>query len=341
MTVRAIGALVALLAVLAGPAGATPSAGPRTIGTRGLLSSISADGGRVAIRAVLPVGDGGKTCQYGSVWTPAANAVVRFPSPKCSEDPDDYFVDLTLGGQRAAWTNFSYGNHAYCDELLTATLAGPKPVNTGFCDGTSGDEYFNFRSDGSLIAFSDYTVCDADCIDDNGETLPDGPYQVAVYRLVGARAVKILAEQDLRTFLDAKENRILVAEPKGELVVYNLSGKKVWGQAGVNAEVGFLDGNQVVVQEVSKLVQYARIGKSVERSLPKGAKLRDVDHGLAVYSAAGALHTLNLANGRDRVVSKVTGLVSADLEPAGLFYGYNVARTGKAGRVTFVPRSLL
>jgi hypothetical protein len=41
-------------------------------------------------------------------------------------------------------------------------------------------------------------------------------------------------------------------------------------------------------------------------------------------------------------VAKVSGLVQADLEPAGLYYAWDDPKGGdKSGRLTFVPRSAL
>jgi hypothetical protein len=56
----------------------------------------------------------------------------------------------------------------------------------------------------------------------------------------------------------------------------------------------------------------------------------------------GEVHLLTIATNRNRVVARQKGLVQADLEPAGLYYAYNVPGGGtKPGRVTFVPASAL
>ena len=76
--------------------------------------------------------------------------------------------------------------------------------------------------------------------------------------------------------------------------------------------------------------------------LKKGARLEDVENGLAVYLTPGEVHLLTIATNRDRIVARQKGLVQADLEPAGLYYAYNVPGGGtKPGRVTFVPASAL
>ena len=62
--------------------------------------------------------------------------------------------------------------------------------------------------------------------------------------------------------------------------------------------------------------------------------------GVALYTQAGSIHALRLADGRDVVVSHVLGLVAAQLEPAGLFYAYSISKGGpKPGRVAFIPFS--
>ena len=78
---------------------------------RGL--SISADGGDVAIHAAY---EDRATCDSGSVWTPASGKVVRFQDAACEQERRDRQYDaLTLAGSRAAWTDYDYGNHAYCN----------------------------------------------------------------------------------------------------------------------------------------------------------------------------------------------------------------------------------
>jgi hypothetical protein len=328
-------------------AAASPDSGSKTIGTRGSVLSISADGPRVAIRAQLG-GDPKKTCQSAAVWTPVNGSVVHLGGTDCFDPGENAsrHDSLTLAGTRAVWVDYDYGNHAYCDGPFMATLAAPKAVRIpSDCDGTTADEYYGFEGDGALVAMTSFDVCEADgeCTDDNGEPLPAGVYQVTVSRLVGATPKLILAAEAHRALLDANGGRLLVWEPDpGSMVVYSAAGKQLasFPTGKSEAEYGWLDGDLVVYARGATLRIDSISGAAEKRrTMARGGKLRDVDGGLAVYSVAGAIHVLRLSDGRDRVAAKTTKLVDAQLEPAGLFYADNSGRGPKPGRVTFVPRS--
>ena len=173
----AVAALAAVIA--AAPAASRPAAdGERVTGTRGRVLEISADGGRVAIRAGLE--GTRRACHYASVWTPVSGRVVRFSDNSCFPSGDNAarHLGLTLAGTRLAWVDYEYGNHAYCEGPYTATLARPTPRNLRLeCDPASGvtDVYFDFAGDGALLALSAYRECLANCLDDDGKLLPTAP----------------------------------------------------------------------------------------------------------------------------------------------------------------------
>jgi len=107
---RALLAAATALILVPGATAAAPKT--TTIGTRGAVESISADGGRVAIHAVL--GDDPR-CDFGAVWQPARNTVIRLGArDTCPQSDDAEFDAVTLSGNTAVWTNYNYGNHAYC-----------------------------------------------------------------------------------------------------------------------------------------------------------------------------------------------------------------------------------
>ncbi len=320
----------------------------RTIGTRGKVTGISADGGRVAIRVSF---EGPKqTCQYASTWRPATGSVVRFSGDSCfaSGDNSDRHLGLTLGGTRVVWVDYDYGNHAYCDGPFTATTAEPagRATVSSDCDppGGAADYFFHFAGDASLLAVSEYLLCEANCVGENGEVLPDGEYGVTLDRLVGTRLVRILPPRDFRALLDANAGRVLVSEPKGELAVYSTAGKKLWSASSVaGTAAGRLSGGQAVIQRSRTLSVFPLGGGAPkELTLPRRAALEAVSGGVAVYTVGPAIHLLRLSDGRDRLLATVKGLVQAQLEPGGLFYGFNVPGGGpKAGRVSFVPAARL
>ena len=327
------------------PAAADSSSPVKTIGTRGGVVSISADGGLVAIHATI---EGDPGCDSGSVWVPATGKVVRFRDNPCGpRQSDDQYVDLTLAGTTAAWVDYDYGNHAYCAGPYAATLAKPKRVQIDdYCDGTgdTSDTYYEFKGDGSLLVSLSYLRCEADCAPDYSRTHDT---DVKLFLLAGGSLKQLLAAKDDTSLLDADAGRILLLlAPSKQLLALDAAGKEVGvvtlpevGDAklsGATQVVAVAKGSQLDTYDLSS-------GKLVKATTMKGeAKLMDVENGVAVYLSPGEVHLLRLATGRDRVVAKQKGLVQADLEPAGLYYAYNEPGGGtKPGRVAFVPAASL
>lgn len=325
-----------LAAVLAGVAlltasGAMGAVKPKVIGTRGAVESISADGGRVAIHAAVEE----SYCDSGAVWAPATGKVTHLADGRCEgQEGTRHYTDLTLGGSRLVWTNYDYGNHAYCQGPVIATLGAPKGKLADRCSG-GGDEYFDYGGDGSLLVARMYLACEM-CGPNYDESYED---DIVLYR-IGTGVEKLAAEPRDTALLDVDAGRILLRDGRTkQLVVLNGAGTKVGG-VPVHSSTGFMDGSGMVsVPTGTKLLTYdAATGKLRETcTLPAGAKVRDVENGTAVYSARGALHLVTIASNKDRVVASVKGLVDADLEPGGLFYAYNVPGGGaKPGRVAYL-----
>jgi hypothetical protein len=315
--VRAAGAVaVAALALLAAATGQAKS-GPvfAVYGT----PYISASGGRVAIQAYSE-----GECGTAYVWTPRTGKSVHLKDP-CSSDSS--FNDLTLAGTTALWWDYSAGNHVYCDDVYANSKA------LGFCDGSQGDLYFAFAGDNTLATVTDYSVCQGDCIDGNGNTLPDGDYGVEVGRLKSGKVVPLLKPVDFRTFLDARNWRVATIEPKATLTVYDAGGKKLWSVPNVTGVVdGRIDGASVVLHEARKVLVYTKAGAGVVRALPKGAHLDGVTGGFVLYHVGSTVRILRLSNGRDGKLVTQKGLTGAQITPAGVFY----AVEGTRGVVTFV-----
>jgi len=330
---RAAGAAaLGLFAVLAGVSHAGSS---RTYTIAGPLDSLSLSASRAQVAIHAQVEDG---CdRSGVVWTPATGRVVNLKDG-CSNDAS--YEDLTLAGSTAIWWDYDSGNHVYCSDVYVSALARPGPHGLGVCDGTEGDTYYEFAGDGTVVAVADYSVCEADCVGPNGKLLPDGDYGVEVRRLVGGKLVPFLEAVNFRTFLDARNWRVAVIEPKGVLTVYDTHAKRVWSFAPAGAlSNGWIVGNTVVGQQGRHVAVYAfgRIGAGahVVTTMPKGARLADVAGGIAVYVARSTLHLLRLSDGRDRPLVTVKGLADAQITPAGVFYG--VTTKTYDGVVTFVP----
>ena len=330
--------LLLLAVALVAVSGAAGSSGVKTIGTRAKVVSISADGGSVAIHAGSGVARVG--CNFGSVWTPATGKVVRFTDYPCgSKSQFDLQYDaLTLAGSRVVWTDFDFGNHAYCHGPFTATFAKASPQDLGGCPDEPGDEdmFWEYRGDGGLLVGRSYFQCDYSCPPDYVGTYQD---EIVIWS-IGAKAKKLVTAKRNTALLDVDAGRILLRDPAKKLLVLNGAGKQVAALA-VDAKAAWLDGSgRVSVPAGTTLRTYdAATGAVVETCMLKtGANVQDVENGLAVYLTPGEVHLLTIATNADRVVARQKGLVQADLEPGGVFYAYNVPGGGsKPGRVTFVP----
>lgn len=330
-------ALLVLVPALVAVPGASGAGATRTIGTRGAVVSISADGGTVVIHAAVA---GDPDCDSGSAWTPSTGKVVRFQDARCGPKQSDKQYDaLTLAGSRAVWTDYDYGNHAYCTGPYIATLAKPRPADLGECPAEPDNEdmYWQYAGDGTLLVARSYVLCEASCPPDYDKTFDD---QVTFWR-VGAGLTKLLTAKDDTKLLDVDAGRILVLDPSKKLLVLDASGKQVGSFTPVDDGGAFMSGASRVL--VGTRVYDVATGKTVKTVTLKGdAKLMDVENGEAVYFSGTEVRLLTLASGRDRLVARQRGLGQAYLEPNGLFYSYNVPGGGsKPGRVSFIPASAL
>jgi hypothetical protein len=307
-----------------------------TIGTRGAVASISADGGRVAIHAQL--GDDPR-CDFGAVWQPARKTVLRLGRDTCPQTADAEFDELTLAGNVAAWTNYDFGNHAYCSGPYAANLATRSAIRTGACPGEpdNADMYWEFKGSGSLLVARSYTRCEENCGPDFS-----GSYDadVVIWSVGPAGLRKLVAAKRDTELLDVDAGRIVLRDPAKKLLVLNRVGNQV-GSLAADAQAAWLSGAEnVSIPRGTTLHTYdLATGKVVETcTLKRGAKVQDVENGLAVYFVGNEVHPLTIATNADRVVARRRGLVAADLEPGGLFYAYNIPGGGaKPGRVTFLP----
>jgi hypothetical protein len=309
--------LVAALAMVPGAGSAT---GAEVIGTRGAVDSISADGGRVAIHAQL--GDDPR-CDFGAVWQPG-KAVIRLGSrDSCPQSDDAEFDGLALAGDVAVWTNYNFGNHAYCVGPFVASLKTLRAVKTGGCpaEPDSADMTWEYKGSGALLVARS-----------SGASV--------VLWTVGPGGVKGLVTANDTKLLDVDAGRILLRDAAGKLLVLNAAGKTV-GTLQVGVRSAWLDGaTRVSTPAGTTLTTYdVASGRVVETcTMKKGARVQDVENGRAVYIAGTEVHLLTIATNADRVVARQAGLVQADLEPGGLFYAYNVPRGGpKPGRVSYLP----
>jgi hypothetical protein len=171
-----------------------PAAAPvsKTIGTRGEVVSISADGPRVAIHARL--GGDDEPCNSAAVWTPATGRLVRLQDAPCEPNASqEQFAALALAGSRVAWVDYDYGNHAYCSGPYTATIARPQAVDLARCSPDEADVYWQFAGDAALLVGRSFLLCDFDCEKDYDRRFDT---DVTIWRVADGLATIRAAEDD-------------------------------------------------------------------------------------------------------------------------------------------------
>jgi hypothetical protein len=333
--------MVVSLTVACMTGSATAAGPPQTIATAGRVVAISADGGRVATKVATT--SGGRSCNEVSVWQPVGNHLTQIGTSACKApgDTNQSFDALTLAGGRLAWVDYSYGNHAYCTGMFTATLARPKPVDLGICDGTRADTYYDVAGSGALLVTREFRQCQDSCAPSYNGTYQDF---ISLYHVTG-KLNKIGPLKRDTHLLDVDAGRLLLANGKTlEVVTPNQGKNAVFVTSPTVFNRALLSGNDVLRVTGTNLTAYdATSGQqTVTRSLPAGSKVADFAQGIVVYTNRQSVRLLRVADGRDRVLATVPGLTDAKLDSSGLFYAYNVPKGGsKPGRIAFVSFSVM
>ena len=295
---------------------------PKTISTGGVVAGISAEVNRVAVHS-RSTGD--TTCDSGLVWTPASDQIVRLGTAFCTgaDQSATSYEQITLAGNSVAWTRNEGAGAAMCNGVYAVKLAKPSVTRALFYCSGSPTEAVSVSGHGDILVIG-YT---------DSQTLE-------LDRVTSAKRKLILTLPGSQSLAGADASRFLVAVSKSKLEVYSSAGAPGASIPFAEGARAAISGADVVVRNGSLLSVYSAAAgtKRVTRTMAPGGVWQDMDGGLAAYSKAGAIHLLNLSTGRDRVVASVQGLVGADLERSGLYYGWNEASGGaNPGRVTFIP----
>jgi dipeptidyl aminopeptidase/acylaminoacyl peptidase len=306
-------------------------AGPTAVATRSPVDDLSADGSRVA----FVVGSRAIDCDHVVVWTPAARALRRFTRPAPCEiyNGAGATYGLALAGSRVGWTQVTSCGNSCESILVTATLAARAPaiLASGGIENTDELDY-HLHGDGSLLVYDDgerlvrigvgKEVCQerGDYALHACTTLRRGEHAAPV-EAVGGGLVAVLEDQSVAV-LDER-GKLLRTFPFGAGEVVSVR----------------LDGGRLVVARAHVLEVYdVATGKGVlQRPLPAGSTLTDVDRGIAVLQHGVRIVLLRLGDGRSLTLAPGRGPVQADLEPPGLYYSYATKSGG--GRVAFHTRA--
>jgi hypothetical protein len=300
------------------------------VATRKPVSGLSADGRRVA----FAVGGTTVDCDHVVVWTPAKTTLARFQKRAvCGEGINSGFVyHVQLAGSRVGWSEITgCGNYCYA-KLVTATLTrrSPQPLADDAELG-GGDPDFHARGAGDLLVFVDRTRLVR--VGAGSERCAERSDYDARICTTLRRGSHVVAPDSVSGGLIAvrEPSTVAVVDAKGALV-------RVFPFGAGEVTAARLDGGRLYVTRGSLLEGYnVSTGAGVlQRPLPGGFELDDVDGGIAVLQRGRTLMLLRVADGRSFTLTP-RGRVFGDLEPDGLYYSYGTR--GGGGRVALMPRA--
>ena len=302
-----------------------------TVATGTPIADLSADGSRVAFVVQWTAAD----CDHVVVWNPGTRALDRFTRPVgCPIRSGVRLFDVELAGSRAAWVSAS-GCGNFCDIVMrSATLAQRSPrALTSDSEEQGTDLDYHLRGDDELLVFNDRSRLVR--IGGGSEKCAEGGGSAAICRTIrqGAHAAAVDSASAGRIAIRERD-AVAVVDEGGALV-------RVFPFAPDEVSAARLDGDHLAVARSGGLDVYSvATGQGeLQRSLPSGYELVDVDGGVAVLRRENSLILLQLGDGRSRTLTLPRGPVLADLEAPGLYYSYT-SEEG-SGRVVFVPRPAL
>jgi hypothetical protein len=242
--------------------------------------------------------------------------------------------DVELAGSRASWSVVeSCGNE--CEvELDTATLEQRSPVALASDVGDAGGGVVDFHAhgNGDLLVFNTQSRLVRVGVGSERCQQPSD---------VEARICTTLRADAHAVAADSVSGGSIAVRERDAVAVLDSQGKLErffpFGTGEVSA--ARLDGDRLVVARsgVLEVYEVATGAGVLQRPLPSGYELVDVDGGIAVLTSEKTIMVLRLADGRSFTLAPGRGFVSAELEPPGLSYAYATVDGG--GRVVFVPHA--
>jgi Tol biopolymer transport system component len=303
-----------------------------TVATHTPVVDLSADGERVAFTVAAAPAD----CDHVVVWAPGAKGLTRFGRPAvCGEgNGAGAIYDVELAGARAAWAQIgSCGNT--CDvSLESATLARHAPLALAAGYFNSSDDGFDFRLHGAgdLLVFNDGSRLVR--IGAGSERCQErGDYDTRICSTLRRSLHAVVADSVSGGLIAVREpDAVAIVDAQGALVRFFPFGPN-------DVDAARLDGSRLVVTRPSLIEVYdvTTGAGQLQRALPTGYALEDVDGGIAVLRRGGSIMLLRLADGRSFTMAPGRDPVSADLDSLGLYYSYRTP--GGGGRVVFLTRA--
>lgn len=335
-----VGAALGTMLVSSVAAAAPSSAKQRTLAARGPVTALAADGDRAA----LVVSGRGDSCSSVIVWEPMRRRVVRLHTSV-------YFCGsirsgtpaVALAGTRAAWLGISGGNSLET-HVLTATLAGPTPVELAFevlPPGGGGTFAGKLAGDGALLAFT----VELRCTESEGTEHPCPPgrktgyvLEATVWRVAGRGRCPLSSVRRCSLVAKADGELSVLAVDAGRIAVRTETGLRLLTAGGdvlqefdVTARTAALSGNRLAVRTADAVEVYdTGSGERTARFAAAGhLRLEDLDRDILVTASGRTVTLRRLGDGRTTTI-RAGGTARAQLERPGLF-------VAAGRRVTFTP----
>ena len=322
--VLAVGAVgLAAAQVALGRVSTSPA---KTRHVTGRIEALAIDGNRIAYDVGSTLGKANNKVLVWNVLTGKTTTV----SGKHTADADESSTgsgvfELAIAATRVAWMMNEGGNLEGDDYLLTSSTTKPHERQVAMeqrlgenCPGRSqpgceGDWLGGLVGSGSLLAVNRWTT------DGNGALAGGGLY------LIDGTKLKQIGGVDTVQAAAADGGRVLVLRSDGTVAMYSSSGALLRTVTPSSAGAVALSGHNLVVLTKTRTLElyYAPSGSGLKSFPLHGSQAPgnlDVQRNLAIYSAGGSVHALNLGNGKDRVVGKLRG-------------GIGLARIGTGGVV--------
>jgi len=321
-------------------------AGPRALTIRTVVTSLAADGRRIA----FSTGSAPTDCRHVTVWTPGKSLRRFRVSGPCNEsEAVDGIGPVALAGTRVAWLWVSGTGNNEETAVISATLAHPgSQVYYGHAATSrgsgAGDSANAPVGDGNLVVFTVEDFCDPSSEPSEPDCPPDsrGPQlqKTSLYRIGGtqtcadARGCTLVAEADGELDALAVDAGRIVVATDAEVRVLTTAGRVLRSFAG-SADAAALSGNQVAVQSENAIDIYdVSSGRHIVR-LPaaEDVRLADLQDGILVTTSGPTVTLRRLADAR-AISIRQGGQARAQLERPGLFVAGD-------HRLTFTPMAEL
>jgi hypothetical protein len=334
--------LVAL--TLAAGAGGTTTRNPTKVRyVRSRIEALAIDGNRIAYDVGSTLGKNNNKVLVWNVRTGKTTTVSgkRTRTVDGSSTGSGVF-QLALAGTHVAWLANVGGNTEGDDYLFSSSATKPKERKLASeqrygenCAGRSqpncaGGWLGGLAGSGSLMAFNAWTTDDSGAVAGGSLVLLNG----TEIKPIATGADTVLAAA-------ADKGRVAVLRPDGTIGLYSSSGALLRTVTPTSAASVALSGHNLVVLTKTRQLElyYAPSGSLSKTFSVQGRQTPgnlDVQGEIAIYSVGASVHALNLGNGKDRVIGKLSRSIGlAHIGSAGVVYSNT--RYASKGTLVFVP----